>query len=61
MLLTVQRLVCKGKTTLEFCEKKRNTKYDFGTYGNLKRVLGRNPFLWMLPLGKYLFLVILIK
>jgi len=48
-------LMLKAQTTIEFCEKsmKRTSfdesAYDRGPYGNIRAVLGDNPFLWLLP------------
>lgn len=42
-------LVSINKTTLEYCENKKNAAYDMGTYQNLKSVLGNNILLWCLP------------
>jgi len=48
-------LMTKAMTTIEFCEKslKRtgydSSVYDQGLYGNIQRVLGDNPLLWLVP------------
>ena len=44
------RLISIGKSTLEFCEKKQLSKYNFGIYGNLKRTLGTNIIYWFVPI-----------
>merc|ERR1711879_1135054 len=50
-------LMFKAMTTIEFCEKSMKRMhydgsiYDRGNYGNIKAVLGDNPFLWFLPLN----------
>merc|ERR1719432_312168 len=58
-------LMLKAMTTIEFCEKSQPKKgtstgekanydssaYDLGMLGNLRAVLGRNVFLWLLPLS----------
>lgn len=53
-------LMMKSMTTIEFCEKQLRQSsdggyspsvYSRGIEGNLKAVLGPNPFLWLLPVG----------
>merc|ERR1719210_1700023 len=50
-------LMLRAMTTIEFCEKsmKRtgydSTVYDRGFLGNIKAVLGDEPWFWFLPLS----------
>jgi hypothetical protein len=56
-------LVLTAMTTIEFCEKSLTKKdgqgkkaydacvYDFGVLGNMRSILGENPFLWFFPCG----------
>jgi len=58
-------LMLKAMTTIEFCEKSQPKKgastgeknsydssaYDLGRLGNVRAVLGRNVFLWLLPVS----------
>eukprot|EP00933_Yihiella_yeosuensis_P004628 TRINITY_DN109002_c0_g1_i1.p1 TRINITY_DN109002_c0_g1~~TRINITY_DN109002_c0_g1_i1.p1 ORF type:complete len:509 (+),score=90.37 TRINITY_DN109002_c0_g1_i1:226-1752(+) len=51
-------LTLKAMTTIEFCEKSQRrvggfsaSVYDRGIVGNIKAVLGENPFTWFLPIG----------
>jgi len=47
----------RAMTTIDFCEKALkkatydNMLYDIGLWGNIKAVLGPNPFLFLLPLS----------
>lgn len=47
----------KAMTTIEFCEKSMKraaydpSVYDRGWLGNIKAVLGDNPWLWFLPIA----------
>jgi len=43
-------LLATGKTTLEYCEKKKKANYDQGIGKNVKGVLGGNIFTWLLPI-----------
>lgn len=53
-------LMCKGLTTIEFCEKnmsevqrvtgKSSRSHDQGLWFNFKVVFGANPLLWLLPI-----------
>eukprot|EP00401_Gymnodinium_catenatum_P068279 CAMPEP_0117517878 /NCGR_PEP_ID=MMETSP0784-20121206/31840_1 /TAXON_ID=39447 /ORGANISM="" /LENGTH=364 /DNA_ID=CAMNT_0005313775 /DNA_START=89 /DNA_END=1180 /DNA_ORIENTATION=- len=56
-------LMLKAMTTIEFCEKSLPKKdgerkgyessiYDLGVIGNIKVVLGNNPFLWLVPCAR---------
>jgi len=55
-------LMLRSMTTIEFCEKSLSKKkeasegkgydtslYDLGVLGNIRAVLGDNPFLWLVP------------
>ena len=42
-----------ARTTLEFCEKKRESNYDKGLLSNLKEALGTNYLLWIFPCGNH--------
>ncbi|KAF7457680.1 putative palmitoyltransferase [Cryptosporidium felis] len=48
-------LVFNSMTTIEFCEKSRNTSYSNiwfkGYLHSFNQVFGSNPFLWGLPIG----------
>eukprot|EP00397_Hematodinium_sp_SG-2012_P010761 GEMP01010885.1.p1 GENE.GEMP01010885.1~~GEMP01010885.1.p1 ORF type:complete len:431 (+),score=47.61 GEMP01010885.1:439-1731(+) len=50
-------LMSKNMTTIEFCEKKRDTiqdsrsPYNVNLYHNIKTVLGSNPFAWFFPVA----------
>jgi hypothetical protein len=40
----------KNKSTIEFCEnKKDHNKYDYGFFSNWRSVVGKNPLGWILP------------
>lgn len=65
ILFKINSLILAGKTTIEYCENKKdgknvsifhnflNTnykgKYNFGCVKNFFAVFGRNPLLWFLP------------
>ena len=44
----------KGLTTIEFCEKQKSSNYDSvfsrGIFANFQDILGKNVFLWLLPI-----------
>merc|ERR1740138_1116029 len=49
-------LMTRGMTTIEFCEKttlgpsgEKASAYDLGRLQNVKAALGKNPYLWLLP------------
>lgn len=48
-------LILKAMTTIEFCEKSMKragydtSAYDRGICGNIRAVLGDNPFFWFVP------------
>jgi len=48
-------LMLQATTTIEFCEKSLDSsapatsRYDRGVLGNIKAVLGDNPWLWLFP------------
>jgi len=51
-------LMFKGMSTIEFCESKGKNKgyssvYDRGVFGNMQEVLGKNMWLWLLPIEDY--------
>jgi len=51
-------LLMNNLTTIEYCENKHTigedgqSKYDVGVIKNLKQVLGDDPFLWFVPVGR---------
>jgi len=51
-------LLINNLTTVEYCENKHaigedgQSKYDVGIIKNLKQVLGDDPFLWFVPVGR---------
>jgi len=52
-------LLMKNLTTIEYCESRHaavggdgQSKYDVGTINNIKQILGDNPLLWFVPVGR---------
>lgn len=44
-------LVKHDKSTIEFCENKKDSgKYDLGIFSNFKKIMGTNVLGWILPL-----------